>query len=111
MAGMFLTISRAHVKAGSEKAARKLLEEQLLPNDGKKPGDVIPGLIGFGLMKAKKDPSMYAVCSVWRSEADFNKMSSNPNAKTGGSPLAKLKGLIDGEIMGEGLYNERLFVF
>lgn len=108
MAGMFLTISRAHIKAGNEKAARKLLEDQLLPKDGKKPGDVIPGLVGFGLMKAKKDPTMYGVCSVWRSEADFNKMSSNPQAKTGGTPLAKLKALVDGDVKGEGFYIESL---
>jgi heme-degrading monooxygenase HmoA len=108
MAGLFLTISRVHVKAGSEAAARALLEEQMLPGDGKKPGDVVPGLVGFGLMRAKKDPSMYGIATVWQSEADFDKLASNPEAKTGGTLVAKLKELTDGEIKGEGFYIESL---
>jgi heme-degrading monooxygenase HmoA len=104
MAGMFLTISRVHVKAGSEAAARALLEEQMLPSDGKKPGDVVPGLVGFGLMRAK----MYGIATVWQSEADFDKLASNPEAKTGGTLVAKLKGLTDGEVKGEGFYIESL---
>jgi heme-degrading monooxygenase HmoA len=108
MTGMFLTISRCHVKAGNEKAARKLLEDQMMPNDGKKPGDVVPGLIGFGLMRAKKDPSMYGICTVWRSEEDFDKLASNPQAKAGGTLVAKLKALVDGKIKGEGFYIESL---
>ncbi len=108
MAGMFLTISRCQVKAGSEAAARKLLEDQMLPNDGKKPSDVVPGLIGFGLMRAKKDPSMYGICTVWKSEADFDKLASNPQAKAGGTLVAKLKALVDGDVKGEGFYIESL---
>ena len=102
MAGMFLTISRVHVKAGSEMEARKLLEKQMLP------GDVVPGLVGFGLMRAKKDPSMYGIATVWRSEADFDKLASNPQAKKGGSLVAKLKELTEGQIKGEGFYIESL---
>ena len=108
MAGMFLTVSRVHIKAGNEIAARKLLEEQMNPNDGKKPGDVVPGLVGFGLMRAKKDPSMYGICTVWQSEADFDKLSSNPHAATGGGLVAKLKELSEGDIKGEGFYIESL---
>jgi heme-degrading monooxygenase HmoA len=105
---MFLTISRVHVKAGSEMEARKLLEKQMLPGDGKKPSDVVPGLVGFGLMRAKKDPSMYGIATVWRSEADFDKLASNPQAKKGGSLVAKLKELTEGQIKGEGFYIESL---
>ena len=108
MSGMFMTISRCHVKAGDEMAARKLLEEQMKPDDGKQVGEVVPGLIGFGLMRAKKDPSMYGICTVWKSEKDFDKLAENPQAKTGGTLVAKLKELCDGEIKGEGFYIESL---
>ncbi len=108
MAGMFLTISRAHVKAGSEGEARSLLEAQLLPGDGKKLGDVVPGLVGFGLMRAKKDPSMYGIATVWESESDFDKLATNLEAASGGTLVAKLKELTDGEIKGEGFYIESL---
>jgi heme-degrading monooxygenase HmoA len=108
MADMFLTISRCHVKAGDEMAARKLLEAEMLPGEGKKPSDVVPGLIGFGLMRAKTDPSMYGICTVWKSEEDFDRLATNPQAKTGGHLVAKLKKLCDGEIKGEGFYIESL---
>lgn len=108
MAGMFLTISRVHVKAGNEMEARKLLEEQMLPADGKKLSDVVPGLVGFGLMRAKKDSSMYGIATVWQSEEDFDKLASNPAAKTGGTLVAKLKELTEGDIKGEGFYIESL---
>jgi heme-degrading monooxygenase HmoA len=108
MAGMFMTISRCNVKAGSEKEARKLLEKEMLPGDGKKPGDVVEGLVGFGLMKAKKDAHMYGVVTVWESEAAFDKMSSNPRAKDGGGLVGKLQKLCDGKIKGEGFYIESL---
>jgi len=108
MAGMFMTISRCHVKAGSEKEARALLEKEMLPGDGKKPSDVVDGLVGFGLMKAKADPSMYGVVTVWKSEAAFDKMSSNPSAKDGGGFVAKLSKLCDGDVKGEGFYIESL---
>ena len=45
MAGMFMTISRVNVKAGSEKEARALLEKEMNPGDGKKPGDDVEGLV------------------------------------------------------------------
>lgn len=108
MAGMFMTISRCHVKAGSEKEARALLEKEMLPGDGKKPGDIVDGLVGFGLMKAKADESMYGVVTVWQSEADFDKMASNPAAKDGGGLVAKLQKLCDGDVKGEGFYIESL---
>lgn len=108
MANMFMTISRCHVKAGNEQEARALLEKEMLPNDGKKPGDVIEGLVGFGLMKAKKDPSMYGIATVWESEAAFDKMAANPRAKDGGGIVEKLQKLCDGEIKGEGFYIESL---
>ncbi len=103
-----MTISRCNVKAGSEKEARALLEKEMLPHDGKKVGDVVEGLVGFGLMKAKKDPSMYGVVTVWESEAAFDKMSSNPRAKDGGGLVAKLQKLCDGDVKGEGFYIESL---
>jgi heme-degrading monooxygenase HmoA len=105
---MFMTISRCNVKAGSEKEARALLEKEMLPGDGKKPGDIVEGLVGFGLMKAKKDPSMYGIVTVWESEAAFDKMSSNPRAKDGGGLVGKLQKLCDGEVKGEGFYIESL---
>jgi heme-degrading monooxygenase HmoA len=108
MAGMFMTISRVNVKAGSEKEARALLEKEMNPGDGKKPGDVVEGLVGFGLMKAKKNPQMYGVVTVWESEAAFDKMASNPRAKDGGGLVAKLQKLSDGNIKGEGFYIESL---
>jgi heme-degrading monooxygenase HmoA len=108
MAGMFLTITRCHVKAGNEKAARALLEKEMLPNDGKKPGEVVDGLIGFGLMKSKKDPTMYGICTVWESEEAFDKMASNPAAKDGGGLVQKVKDLCEGEVKGEGFYIESL---
>jgi heme-degrading monooxygenase HmoA len=108
MAGMFMTITRCHVKASNEKEARKILQDQLLPNDGKKPGSVVPGLIGFGLMKAKKDPTMYGVVTVWRSEADFDKLASHPMAKKGPDFVSKFKALCDGKVQGEGFYIESL---
>lgn len=108
MAGMFMTITRAHIKAGSETEARKLLAKEMLPSDGKKPGDVVEGLVGFGLMRAKKDPSMYGIVTVWESEAAFDKMSSNANAATGGGFVEKLKALSTGKVEGEGFYIESL---
>ncbi len=108
MAGMFMTMSRCHVKAGSEKEARALLEDQLLPGDGSKPGDHVDGLIGFGLMKSKTDPSMYGIVSVWESEAALEKMGANPAAKDGGGLVQKLQKLCDGDIKGEGFYIESL---
>lgn len=108
MAEMFMTITRCHIKAGNEKEARKLLEEQLLPGDGKKHSEIVPGLIGFGLMKAKKDPTMYGVVSVWRSEADFDKLASHPMAKKGPDFVSKFKSLVDGKVQGEGFYIESL---
>ena len=108
MAGMFMTISRCHVKAGSEKEARALLEKEMLPSDGKKPSEVVDGLVGFGLMRAKKDDSMYGIVTVWRSEADLDKLASSPGAKDGGGLVQKLQKLCDGEIKGEGFYIESL---
>lgn len=103
---MFLTITRAHLKAGNEAAAKQLLSKNFNPADGKKPSDVVDGLIGFGVMKAKADPSMYGICTVWQSEEAFDKMSSNPNAATGGDFVEKLKALCDGSVKGEGFYIE-----
>lgn len=108
MAGMFLTITRCNIKAGNEKDARELLEKSLLPNDGSKPGDHIPGLIGFGLMKSKKDPSMYGLATVWKDEDSFNALSKNPQAKTGGDWVAKFKTFTEGQVKGEGFYIESL---
>lgn len=108
MAQMFMTITRAHIKAGSEKEARKLLEKEMLPDDGKKPGDVVEGLVGFGLMRAKKDPSMYGIVTVWENEGAFDKMASNPHAKDGGGLYKKLQDLSTGKVAGEGFYIESL---
>ena len=108
MAGMFLTITRAQIKAGSEKEARELLEKSLLTNDGSKLQDHIPGLIGFGLMRAKKDASMYGLATVWKDEASFDAMSSNPKASTGGDWVEKFKTLAEGDVKGEGFYIESL---
>ena len=105
---MFLTITRANLKAGNEAAAKELLAKNLSPSDGKKPSDVVDGLIGFGVMKAKSDPNMYGICTVWQSEAAFDKMSANPNAATGGAFVEKLKALCDGSVSGEGFYIEGL---
>ena len=105
---MFLTITRAHLKAGNEAAAKELLSQNFNPTDGKKPSDVVDGLIGFGVMKSKSDASMYGICTVWQSEDAFNKMSSNPEAKTGGAFVEKLKALCDGKVEGEGFYLEGL---
>src|SRR3546814_7849518 len=77
MADMFLTITRANIKAGSEKDARALLEKSLLPGDGSKPSDHVPGLIGFGLMRSKKDASMFGLATVWKDEASFDALSKN----------------------------------
>lgn len=103
---MFLTITRAHLKAGNEAAAKQLLSKNFNPADGKKPSDVVEGLIGFGVMKAKANPSMYGICTVWQSEEAFDKMSSNPNAAAGGDFVEKLKALCDGSVEGEGFYIE-----
>ncbi|WP_111417483.1 putative quinol monooxygenase [Rhodoplanes roseus] len=103
-----MTISRCHVKAGSEKEARALLEKEMLPSDGKKPREVIEGLVGFGLMKSKKDPTMYGIATVWENEAAFDKMSLNPRAKDGGGLVQKLQKLCDGDVKGEGFYIESL---
>src|SRR3546814_18486057 len=84
MAEMFLTITRANIKAGNEKEARALLEKSLPPNDGSKPGDHIRGLLCFGLMRSKKDPSMLGLATVWKAEASFEALSSSDNDKTGG---------------------------
>ncbi|HEY9573693.1 MAG TPA: antibiotic biosynthesis monooxygenase [Pusillimonas sp.] len=108
MAEMFLTITRANIKAGNEKEARALLEKSLLPNDGSKPGDHIPGLIGFGLMRSKKDPSTFGLATVWKDEASFDALSSNPNAKTGGHWVEKFKTFTEGAVKGEGFYIESL---
>jgi heme-degrading monooxygenase HmoA len=105
---MFMTISRCHVKAGSEQDARALLEKEMNPTDGKKPSEVIEGLVGFGLMKSKKDSSMYGIATVWENEAAFDKMSLNPRAKDGGGMVDKLQKLCDGDIKGEGFYIESL---
>src|SRR3546814_15668427 len=88
---MFLTITRANIKAGNEKEARALLEKSLLPNDGSKPGDHIHGLIGFGLMRSKKDPSTLGLATVWKDEASSAELSSNPNAKRGGHWAEKFR--------------------
>lgn len=108
MAQMFLTITRANIKAGSEKEARELLEKSLLPNDGSKPSDHIPGLIGFGLMRAKQDPSMYGLATVWQDEASFDALSKNPDAQTGGHWVQKFKDFTQGDVQGEGFYIESL---
>jgi len=103
---MFLTISRVNLKAGNEAAAKELIEKNLKPEDGKKPSEVVPGLIGFGLLRAKKDPNVYGVATVWESEAAFDALASNPNAKSGGSFVAKLQELSENKIEGEGFYIE-----
>jgi heme-degrading monooxygenase HmoA len=103
---MFLTISRLNLKAGSEAAAKELIEKNLKPEDGKKPSEAVPGLIGFGVMRAKKDPNTYGVATVWENEAAFDAMASNPNAKTGGGFVAKLQELCADKIQGEGFYIE-----
>lgn len=108
MTGMFLTISRCNVKAGNEMEARKLVEKELNPNDGSKPSDHVDGLVGFGLMKSKRDPSMYGICTVWRSEDDLNNFSKDPRAKDPGGLVEKLQKLCDGDIKGEGFYIESL---
>ncbi|MBV6306380.1 antibiotic biosynthesis monooxygenase [Candidimonas humi] len=108
MADMFLTITRANIKAGSEKDARALLEKSLLPNDGSKPSDHVPGLIGFGLMRSKKDPSMFGLATVWKDEASFDALSKNPNAKTGGHWVEKFMKFTSGDVKGEGFYIESL---
>lgn len=108
MAGMFLTITRANIKAGCEKDARALLEKSLLPNDGSKPGDHIPGLIGFGLMRSKKDPSVYGLATVWKDEASFDALAANPKAKTGGAWVEKFREFTEGAVKGEGFYIESL---
>jgi len=105
---MFLTITRANLKAGNEAAAKELLSKNFNPTDGKKPSEVVDGLIGFGVMKSKADPNMYGICTVWKSEADFDKMSANPAAATGGAFVEKLKSLCDGSVKGEGFYIEGL---
>ena len=108
MAGMFLTVTRAHVKAGNEAKAQQILRDALLPNDGKKPGDIVDGLVGFGLMKSKSDPSMYGIASVWRSEADLEKFASHPNAADANGLVQKIRDLCDGDVKGEGFYIESL---
>ena len=105
---MFLTITRASLKAGNEASAKELLAKNFNPGDGKKPSDVVEGLVGFGVMKAKSDPNMYGICTVWQSEAAFDKMAANPAAPTGGAFVEKLKALCDGEVKGEGFYIEGL---
>jgi len=105
---MFLTISRLNLKAGSEAAAKELIEKNLKPEDGKKPSEVVPGLIGFGLLRAKKDPNVYGVATVWESEEAFDALASNANAKTGGGFVAKLQELTENKIEGEGFYIEGL---
>ena len=105
---MFLTISRLNLKAGNEAAAKELIEKNLKPEDGKKPSEVVPGLIGFGLLRAKKDPNVYGVATVWESEEALDALASNPNAKTGGSFVAKLQELTENKIQGEGFYIEGL---
>ncbi|OWT62094.1 antibiotic biosynthesis monooxygenase [Candidimonas nitroreducens] len=108
MADMFLTITRANIKAGSEKDARALLEKSLLPSDGSKPSDHVPGLIGFGLMRSKKDPSMFGLATVWKDEASFDALAKNPNAKTGGHWVEKFMNFTNGDVKGEGFYIESL---
>ena len=108
MAEMFLTITRANIKAGSEKEARALLEKSLLPNDGSKPGDHIPGLIGFGLMRSKKDPQVFGLATVWKDEASVDALSKNPQAKTGGSWVQQFMKFTEGDVKGEGFYIESL---
>lgn len=108
MSGLFLTITRANIKAGSEKEARTILEKALLPKDGSKPGDHIPGLIGFGLLRAKKDDSLYGLATVWKDEDSFNALSANPKAKVGGDWVAEFKKLTEGDVKGEGFYIESL---
>jgi heme-degrading monooxygenase HmoA len=103
---MFLTISRLNLKAGNEAAAKAIIEKNLKPEDGKKPSEVVPGLVGFGLMRAKKDPDTYGVATVWESEAAFDALASNPESKTGGSFVAKLQELCADKIQGEGFYIE-----
>jgi heme-degrading monooxygenase HmoA len=103
---MFLTISRLNLKAGSEAAAKAIIEKNLKPGDGKKPSEVVPGLVGFGLMRAKKDPDVYGVATVWENEAAFDALASNPDAKSGGSFVAKLQELCSDKIQGEGFYIE-----
>jgi heme-degrading monooxygenase HmoA len=103
---MFLTISRLNLQAGNENAAKTLIEKHLKTDDGKKPSEVVTGLIGFGLMRAKKDPNTYGVATVWESEAAFDALASNPEAKTGGSFVAKLQELCSDKIQGEGFYIE-----
>ncbi|MEO6986260.1 MAG: antibiotic biosynthesis monooxygenase [Paralcaligenes sp.] len=108
MADMFLTITRANIKAGSEKDARALLKKSLLPSDGSKPGDHIPGLIGFGLMRSKKDASMFGLATVWKNEASFDALHKNPNAKVGGHWVQKFMAFTKGDVKGEGFYIESL---
>jgi len=102
----FITITRCHVKSGQEQAARQLLEKELMPNDGKKPGDVIPGLVGFGLLKAKKDPSMFGIVTVWEDEQALDNFASTDKAKQADSLKNKLAQYCDGKIEGDGFYAE-----
>ena len=109
MAGKFMTITRCHVKAGSEAAARQLLEKELKTNDGSKHSEHVPGLVGFGLMKSRTDSSMYGVVSIWESEAALDNLAkTNPKAASGGGLPERLAAYCDGPIKGEGFYIESL---
>ncbi len=104
---MFLTISRLSIKPGKEMEARKLLKEELTTQNNKL-SDVVPGLLGCGLMRSSKDESIYAVASVWRSAEDFHDAAKHPEAKKAAGLPKRLAELCDGVIAGEGFHIQSL---
>jgi heme-degrading monooxygenase HmoA len=106
MAGFFLTVTRFNVKPGMEEQARALLEQEL-KTTRRQHSEVVPGMVGIGLMRAKKQP-IYGLAVVWENEQAFHDTHQNPKARDGGGLLARLAEYCDGVFESEAFYLEQL---
>jgi heme-degrading monooxygenase HmoA len=106
MAELFLTVTRFNVKPGMEDQARALLEKELRPRK-RRLHEVVPGMLGIGLMRSKQQP-IYGLAVVWENEQAFHDTQHNPKAKDGGGLPARLAEYCDGVFESESFYLERL---
>lgn len=106
MAELFVTVTRFNVKPGMEDQARALLKKELSTRK-RQLHEVVPGMLGIGLMQSKKLP-IYGLAVVWESEQAFHETQHNPKARDGGGLPARLAECCDGVFETESFYLEKL---
>ncbi len=106
MAEFFLTVTRFNVKPGMEEQARALLKNELSTRTHQH-HEVVPGMLGIGLMQSKRQP-IYGLAVVWENEQAFHDTQHNPKAKDGGGLPARLAEYCDGVFESEAFYLKKL---